>query len=89
MYFHDEATGHKIIGEAAVNLALHDEEITVVSLIRQLSVMADNEIDDERVIQIADARKWLKSFINVATRERAELNWMAVTGQVPANLTEH
>ncbi|WP_324019795.1 hypothetical protein GC090_11375 [Pantoea sp. JZ29] len=89
MNFHDEATGHKIIGEAAVNLALQNEEITVVSLIRQLSTMADHESDDERVLLIADARKWLKSFINVATRERAELNWMVVTGQVPANVIEH
>lgn len=89
MNFHDEMTGHMIIGEAAISLAVRDEEINVIALIKQLGIMAETEADDDRVVLIADARKWLKSFIPDSTRERAELNWMVVTGQVPSVLKEH
>ncbi|MHA6311190.1 MULTISPECIES: hypothetical protein [Pantoea] len=86
MVFHDKSTGHMILGEAAINLAFQQQDITLVSLIRQLGEMAENESNDDRVAQIADARNWLKSFINASTRDRAELNWLVVTGQEPVEL---
>lgn len=56
MVYHDKTTGHMILGEAAINLAFDEQEITLVALIRQLSDMAEQERNDERVTQIADAR---------------------------------
>lgn len=89
MVYHDKKTGHIILGEAAINLAFEEQEITLVSLIRQLSVMAENERSDERVEQIADARNWLKGFIEASTRDRAELNWLVETGQAPVSLKDY
>ncbi|WHQ73940.1 hypothetical protein [Pantoea sp. Lij88] len=89
MVYHDKTTGHMILGEAAINLAFEEQEITLVSLIRQLGEMAENEHSDERVEQIADARNWLKGFIEASTRDRAELNWLVETGQAPVSLKDY
>jgi len=89
MVYHDKTTGHVILGEAAINLAFEGQEITLVSLIRQLGEMAENERNDDRVAQIADARNWLRSFIDASTRDRAELNWLVVTGQAPVTLKDY
>ncbi|PHP93385.1 hypothetical protein CBF17_013345 [Pantoea agglomerans] len=89
MVYHDKTTGHMILGEAAINLAFDEQEITLVALIRQLSEMAEQERNDERVAQIADARNWLKGFIEPSTRDRAELNWLVETGQAPVNLKDY
>lgn len=89
MVYHDKTTGHMILGEAAINLAFDEQEITLVALIRQLSEMAEQERNDERVTQIADARNWLKGFIESSTRDRAELNWRVETGQAPVNLKDY
>lgn len=89
MVYHDKTTGHRILGEAAINLAFEEQEITLVSLIRELSAMAEKERSDERVAQIADARNWLKGFIETSTRDRAELNWLVETGQAPVFLKDY
>ncbi|WP_419964128.1 hypothetical protein [Pantoea vagans] len=89
MVYHDKTIGHRILGEAAINLAFEEQEITLVSLIRQLGEMAENERSDERVAQIADARNWLKDFIEASTRDRAELNWLVETGQAPVCLKDY
>lgn len=89
MVYYDKKTGHMILGEAAINLAFDEQEITLVSLIRQLGVMAEHENNDDRVAQIADARHWLKGFIEGSTRDRAELNWLVVTGQAPVSLKDY
>lgn len=89
MVYHDKTIGHIILGEAAINLAFEEQEITLVSLIRQLAEMAENERSDERVEQIADTRNWLKGFIEASTRDRAELNWLVETGQAPVYLKDY
>ncbi|WP_337013442.1 hypothetical protein [Pantoea sp. AS142] len=89
MVYHEKITGHMILGEAAINLAFEQQEITLVSLIRQLSEMAEKEHSDKRVAQIADARNWLKGFIKASTRDRAELNWLVETGQAPVFLKDY
>lgn len=89
MVYHDKKTGHMILGEAAINLAFEEQDITLISLIRQLGEMAENERSDERVEQIADARNWLKGFIKASTRDRAELNWLVETGQAPVSLKDY
>ncbi|QZX94177.1 hypothetical protein K6R05_10215 [Pantoea alfalfae] len=89
MVYHDKTIGHIILGEAAINLAFEEQEITLVSLIRQLAEMAENERSDERVAQIAATRNWLKGFIEASTRDRAELNWLVETGQAPVYLKDY
>ncbi|WP_292992702.1 hypothetical protein [Pantoea sp.] len=89
MVYYDKTTGHMILGEAAINLAFEEQEITLISLIRQLGEMAENERSDDRVEQIADARNWLKGFIDPTTRDRAELNWLVETGQAPISLKDY
>jgi len=75
--FHDDQQGHIIIGEAVFNLAVSQQEISVESLIAELGVMAENGISEDKLSQIADARHWLKGFVNTAPRHRAELRWLA------------
>lgn len=58
---HDEK-GYVIIGEAALALALKEQDIEVPSLISQLTSMAESTIDDERIYSIFEARKWLMNF---------------------------
>ncbi|MGD9424665.1 hypothetical protein ACLHDD_05740 [Pantoea sp. NSTU24] len=89
MIYHEKSVGHIILGEATVNLAFEAQEISLASLIQQLGVMAENEKSDERVAQIADTRNWLKSFAEAASHDRAELNWLAETDQVPVFLNDY
>lgn len=51
--------GYVIIGEAALSLALKDLDITVPSIIRELTRMAEGSISDERIYSISEARNWL------------------------------
>ncbi|WP_276641333.1 hypothetical protein [Siccibacter turicensis] len=51
--------GYVIIGEAALSLALKDLDITVPSIIRELTRMAEGSISDERIHSISEARNWL------------------------------
>ncbi len=53
---------HVILGEAAINLIFKQEEVTVMTLIRELNAMAENEPEDDRLITIHAARGWLRDF---------------------------
>jgi len=59
--FPEDEIGHVIIGEAALSLALSEKEISVFSLIDELSYMAKEEASDERLVEIHEARSWLKT----------------------------
>lgn len=76
MYFHDEKLDQAIIGEAALSLALCEYEITVDALIKQLSVMAERETSEPRLLLIFDARSWLMRYRSAGHRQLAELNWL-------------
>ncbi|WP_051937269.1 MULTISPECIES: hypothetical protein [Erwinia] len=69
MQFHNEMMSHSIIGEAAMNLALRNEEICVATLIRQLEIMHENASGELRAEQIVQARNWLRSYVNVSSRD--------------------
>lgn len=53
--------GQVIIGEAALALALSEEEISLNALIMQLSRMEAGCVTDERIQSIVKARNWLMS----------------------------
>lgn len=50
------------MGEAAMNLILRNEEVTVATLIRQLNVMSGHEPDGGRLAAIKGACRWLLGF---------------------------
>ncbi|MFC3190498.1 hypothetical protein ACFSKS_09115 [Pseudocitrobacter faecalis] len=58
---HDEK-GQVVIGEAALALALSEKEISLNTLIMQLSRMEAGCVTDERIQSIVKARNWLMSF---------------------------
>ena len=58
---HDEK-GQVVIGEAALALALSEKEISLSTLIMQLSRMEAGCVTDERIQSIVKARNWLMSF---------------------------
>ena len=51
-----------IIGETAVHLAINNADITVNSLIRELTDMVAAEDAPARYVQIRGAKCWLRSF---------------------------
>lgn len=51
--------GYVIIGEAALALALREQNIDVLSLINELNSMAEFSLNDERLYSISEARSWL------------------------------
>ena len=69
-----------IIGEAAVHLAINNADITVDSLIRELTDMAAAEDDPARYVQIRGAKSWLRSFTPLPGN-RAELRWLSGGGR--------
>ncbi|MEN4928562.1 hypothetical protein ABEI22_05580 [Erwinia billingiae] len=50
---------HVMLGEAAMSLIFSRQEISPAALLHQLQVMAVDEDDDDRLLQIAQTRKWL------------------------------
>jgi len=73
--FHEKVIGHVIIGEATLNLALGDGDISVQALIAELGRMAETEENDERLAQIADARSWLKNFVQPERLHTTHTQW--------------
>lgn len=59
--FNSDADGrdHVMIGEAVIHLIYNREEVSLSALINQLQSMAVDEDDDERLLKIWQARKWL------------------------------
>ena len=77
-YYHNE--NQLIIGEAAVHLAVNNTDITVDSLIRELTEMAVAEEDPARCLQIRGARHWLRGF-ELLPGNRDELRWLTGAGR--------
>lgn len=53
---------HVIMGEAAMNLIIRNEEVTVATLIRQLNAMSVHEPVGARLVAIKGACRWLFDF---------------------------
>ncbi|MEM6158982.1 hypothetical protein AAH446_00245 [Erwinia sp. P6884] len=60
--YYQENNQQVMIGEATLNLIFSHQDITLLSLIEQLHTMADDEQDDDRLLGIWQARKWLQTF---------------------------
>jgi hypothetical protein len=68
---------HVVIGEAAMNLIFNREEISLGALINQLQSMASAEQDDDRLLKIWEARKWLLEFKKGALTAPSGNHWLA------------
>lgn len=79
MLIQDNEKGYVIIGEAALSLALGGREINVASLLSELGHMAKAKCSADRLARIADAQRWLKSFISdeVAVKNEPYLRTLA------------
>lgn len=79
MLFHDDEKGYAVIGEAVVNLALGEKDITIDSLIAELRLMQQAESHKKRSQEITEAINWLKSFRTVGSRGQTGLYWFNAT----------
>lgn len=76
---HDEK-GYVIIGEAALALALREQDIEVPSLISELTSMAESAINDERIYSIFEARNWLVNFSSTGQETESASYIKTITG---------
>lgn len=67
---------HVMIGEAAMNLIFSREEVSTGSLINQLQSMARLEEDDDRLLKIWAARKWLLEHKQGSTAAYKKPHWL-------------
>lgn len=74
--FSEDMTGNAVIGEAAVNLAVREQEINVDSLLTELNVMLRAEKISRRITRISAAIGWLRDFRTVGARGGAAQSWM-------------
>ena len=76
MLYSEDMTGHAVIGEAAVNLAVREEEISVDALLTELDIMLKAEKISSRSRRISDAISWLRDFRTVGARGSDNKEWM-------------
>lgn len=76
MLYSEDMTGHAVIGEAGVNLAVREQEITVDSLLTKLNIMLADEESGSRIARISAAIDWLRDFSTVGARGGATKSWM-------------
>ncbi|WP_158780682.1 hypothetical protein [Pantoea sp. BAV 3049] len=79
----EDDTNHVMIGEAAINLIINREEISPGSLINQLQIMASNEENDDRLLKIWEARKWLLDFRKGNVSSAQGQHWLASLERQP------
>lgn len=71
----DDKKQQVMIGEATFNLIFNHQDVTPLSLVEQLYAMADREQDDDRLLSIWQARKWLQIF-NKGERSGRRPDWL-------------
>lgn len=74
--YSEDMTGHAVIGEAAVNLAVREQEISVDTLLTELSNMLENERLHIKAESINAAIAWLRDFRSVGTHSSEDKRWM-------------
>lgn len=55
----EDETHELMIGEAAVSLLFNRKDITIPALLDELNMMGNVEEDDDRLLAIWSARRWL------------------------------
>lgn len=76
MFYHDDVEGHRVIGEAALNLLSRMQDVNVANLIAELSAMSEQEECDEKLSLISDARCWLKNHTSTGKRYPRAKSWL-------------
>lgn len=83
MLYSKGMTDHAIIGEAAFSLAVGKQDITLDTLIRELSSMLQSECLPERVRMLSAVIEWLKDIRPRSKRDRKMPRWMKVSSEDP------
>ena len=87
--YSEDMNGHAVIGEAAVNLAVREKEITVGALMAELKVMLKAEsLSGSRSQRISDAIGWLHDFRILSKREVVTERWMLHDADQPGAAAE-
>ncbi|KJV33725.1 hypothetical protein [Pantoea sp. SM3] len=76
MLYSEDMTGHAIIGEAAVNLAVRDQDITVDALISELAAMLKADSSHSRDQAIRGAINWLRGHRSISAKSTGEDSWI-------------
>ncbi|MXP53810.1 hypothetical protein FD737_12035 [Pantoea sp. Seng] len=76
MLYSEDMTGHAIIGEAAVNLAVREQDITVDALISELAAMLKADSSHSRELSIREAIKWLRGHRSISAKSTGEDSWL-------------
>lgn len=76
MNISEDMTVTTILGEAAVNLASHNKEISVDTLLNELNTMLSRDNTFARVKVIHQALDWLSDFRPLSIREASDATWM-------------
>jgi len=79
LYFSSDEKANVIIGEAAMNLFNAGQEVNVELLIKELQVMANSEVNENRLEQMQHALQWLMGFKTIGSRGSAPANWLSKT----------
>lgn len=78
----EDETHELMIGEAAVSLLFNRKDITTTALLDELNVMGNVEEDDDRLLAIWSARRWLLSRRKSSYPDNNHQDWLAeATGQ--------
>jgi len=83
LYFNSDEKSRVLIGEAAIHLALTEQEINVETLIHQLTLMARKETSGPRLALIHAACEWLSDSRALSSQHIEELNWHNMSHDEP------
>jgi hypothetical protein len=70
MIFTDDEKNMFLLGEAAMQVLLKEKEINVNAIVSELSLMAENEVEDERVEEIFQTKLWLDCMTNAIQTDK-------------------
>lgn len=76
---HEEETHEFMIGEAAVSLLFSRKDITIPALLDELNMMGNVEEDDDRLLAIWSARRWLLSRRKSSYPDTHYQDWLATS----------
>ncbi|WP_067436829.1 hypothetical protein [Duffyella gerundensis] len=76
MYISDEEKGNRLIGQAAMHLIFGRQDVTVSSLLAELKLMAENESDDDVLMQMHETRRWLAGYRCLSSLSPERAGWL-------------
>jgi len=76
VFISDEEQGNLLIGQAAMQLLLRSQDVTVQSLQKEMLMMAENERDEQRLVLMHEMRRWLAGYCSLSSRAPERAGWL-------------